>query len=91
MKKYILSIIVPFYNEKENIDILHAMSDALMKYETIDKEQIAALMKGETPQPPKGWDDSSTSSGSDSSNDAETSKEDKSSSDEKIGGPAGEH
>ena len=76
---------------KENIDILHAMSDALMKYETIDKDQIADNMNGKTPQAPKGWDDSSPSSGSDSSNNAETSKEEKSSSDEKIGGPAGEH
>ena len=76
---------------KENVDILHSMSDALMKYETIDKDQIADLMNGKTPQAPKGWDDSSSSSGSDSSNDAETSKEDKTSPDEKIGGPAGEH
>lgn len=74
---------------KENIDVLHAMSDALMKYETIDKDQIAAIMKGETPQPPKGWDD--PSSGGDTKNTAEPSEEDKTSSDGKIGGPAGEH
>ena len=73
---------------KENIDILHAMSDALMKYETIDKDQIAALMKGETPQPPKGWDDSSSNDGG---NSKAESVEDKPSSDGKIGGPAGEH
>lgn len=69
---------------KDNIEILHAMSDALMKYETIDKDQIAALMKGETPQPPKGWDD-------DSNNTTQSTKEDKPASDSKIGGPAGEH
>ena len=74
---------------KENVDILHAMSDALMKYETIDKDQIAAIMKGETPQAPKGWDDSS--SGGDAKNTAEPAEEDKASSDGKIGGPAGEH
>ena len=74
---------------KENIDILHAMSDALMKYETIDKDQIAAIMKGETPQPPKGWDDHSSSN--DSENNKTESSEDKPSSDSKIGGPAGEH
>ena len=74
---------------KENVDILHAMSDALMKYETIDKDQIAAIMKGETPQAPKGWDDSS--SGGDAKNTAEPTEEDKASSDGKIGGPAGEH
>ena len=74
---------------KENIDVLHTMSDALMKYETIDKDQIAALMKGETPQPPKGWDDSSSSN--DGGNNKAESAEEKSSSDSKIGGPAGEH
>ena len=77
---------------KENLDILHAMSDALMKYETIDKEQIADIMNGKTPQAPKGWDDSSTSSGSgDDKNSSEATKEDKPSADDKIGGPAGEH
>ena len=75
---------------KDNIDILHAMSDALMKYETIDKDQIADLMNGKTPQPPQGWDDSSSSSSSGGSTKAEAS-EDKTSSDGKIGGPAGEH
>jgi len=45
---------------KENVDILHAMSDALMKYETIDKDQIADLMAGKAPRPPEGWDDSDT-------------------------------
>ncbi len=77
---------------KENMDVLHAMSDALMKYETIDKDQITDLMNGKTPQAPKGWDDSSTSSGSsDAKNSTEATKEDKPSADDKIGGPAGEH
>ncbi|MDM8566024.1 ATP-dependent zinc metalloprotease FtsH [Candidatus Halobeggiatoa sp. HSG11] len=38
---------------KENLDILHAMSEALLKYETIDSEQINALMAGEQAEPPK--------------------------------------
>ena len=42
---------------KDNIDKLHAMSDALMTYETIDKEQIDDIMAGIKPRPPKGWDD----------------------------------
>jgi cell division protease FtsH len=75
---------------KENIDVLHAMSDALMKYETIDKDQIADIMEGKDPQPPKGWDDNSSSSGNNKKT-TESSKEDKPSSDSKIGGPAGEH
>ncbi|MDH5659933.1 MAG: ATP-dependent zinc metalloprotease FtsH [Gammaproteobacteria bacterium] len=74
---------------KDNIDILHAMSDALIKYETIDKDQIEDLMTGKTPKPPEGWDDSSTSG--DDKNTTESIKEDKSSSDSKIGGPAEEH
>jgi cell division protease FtsH len=42
---------------KENIDILHAMAAALMKYETIDKEQIDDLMERRPVRDPKGWDD----------------------------------
>ncbi len=49
---------------KENVDKLHAMAEALMKYETIDAGQIKDIMAGRTPQPPEDWDDdSSTSSG----------------------------
>jgi len=47
---------------KEKISILHAMTKALMKYETIDQVQIAALMKGEVPLPPEGWSDDDSSS-----------------------------
>ena len=43
----------------EKMDILHAMSDALMKYETIDSEQLARLMRGEPPGPPENWTDPS--------------------------------
>ena len=39
----------------ERIKILHLMSDALIKYETIDAEQIEQLMKEEVPNPPKDW------------------------------------
>ena len=42
---------------KENIDILHTMSEALMKYETIDKYQIDDLMARIAVREPKGWDD----------------------------------
>jgi cell division protease FtsH len=40
------------------LDKLHKMSDALIKYETIDENQIADIMQGRDPQPPAGWDDS---------------------------------
>jgi cell division protease FtsH len=41
----------------DNMDILHSMSDALMKYETIDIGQIERLMKREEPGPPADWGD----------------------------------
>jgi len=39
----------------ENVDKLHAMADALMKYETIDSEQIQRIMQGRDPGPPESW------------------------------------
>ncbi|TPW18689.1 MAG: cell division protease FtsH [Halothiobacillaceae bacterium] len=41
---------------KENIDKLHKMADALIKYETIGVEQIDDVMAGRDPRPPKDWD-----------------------------------
>jgi cell division protease FtsH len=38
---------------QENISILHKMADALMKWETIDKDQIDDLMAGKDARPPK--------------------------------------
>jgi len=43
---------------KDNEDILHTMADALMKYETIDKDQINDLMARKPVRDPEGWDDS---------------------------------
>ena len=40
----------------ENIDKLHIMSDTLMQYETIDRDQIDDIMMGVKPRPPKDWD-----------------------------------
>jgi cell division protease FtsH len=40
---------------KANIDILHAMADALLKYETIDLGQIDRLMERREPGPPADW------------------------------------
>jgi cell division protease FtsH len=50
---------------KENMDILHTMSEALMKYETIDKYQIEDLMNRKPVREPKGWDDTPPSSNTD--------------------------
>ncbi|WP_064605813.1 ATP-dependent zinc metalloprotease FtsH [Photobacterium sp. J15] len=42
----------------ENMDIMHAMKDALMKYETIDAAQIDDLMERKSViRAPKGWTD----------------------------------
>jgi cell division protease FtsH len=40
-----------------NLDKLHSMAEALIKYETIDEEQLKDIMAGRTPRPPKDWDD----------------------------------
>ncbi len=42
---------------QENISILHKMADALMKWETIDKDQIDDLMAGNEPKAPKDDND----------------------------------
>lgn len=39
----------------DNLDILHAMSDALLKYETIDLGQIDRLMDRREPGEPADW------------------------------------
>jgi cell division protease FtsH len=73
---------------KTNIDKLHAMAEALMKYETIDSDQIDDIMTGKPPRPPQDWDDTepTASSGSSAgSQDEDDTKEGK------IGGPAGQH
>jgi cell division protease FtsH len=36
---------------------LHAMADALVKYETIDDEMIREIMAGKPPTPPAGWEE----------------------------------
>jgi cell division protease FtsH len=41
----------------ENIDKLHAMAEALVKFETIDKNQIDDVMNGRPPRPPRDWND----------------------------------
>lgn len=44
---------------EDNIDVLHAMKDALMEYETIDTHQVDDLMNRKAVRPPKDWGDSS--------------------------------
>lgn len=76
---------------EENRDILEAMKDALMEYETIDSDQVDDLMARRKVRPPRDWHND------DSSNDGDASPVGKSSAptDKKegsgpIGGPASE-
>jgi len=44
----------------DNRDKLDAMAEALMKYETIDADQIDDIMNGRTPREPRDWDNNDT-------------------------------
>ena len=44
---------------EDNMDILHAMKDALLKYETLDRNQIDDLMARRPVGEPSGWNDKS--------------------------------
>lgn len=41
----------------DNVDKLHVMAEALLKYETIDMEQIKDAMEGRVPREPRDWND----------------------------------
>ncbi|MCF6355206.1 MAG: ATP-dependent zinc metalloprotease FtsH [Candidatus Polarisedimenticolaceae bacterium] len=74
----------------ERVDILHAMADALIKYETIDADQIDDIMNGRPPRPPADWDESEPKSGG--TGEATVEDEPKSEqSEDTIGGPASQH
>ncbi len=68
---------------EENRDKLDAMAEALMKYETIDAEQIDDIMAGRTPREPRDWQDGSGT--------PTAPKEQAGRPEAPIGGPAGEH
>ncbi len=73
----------------ENLDKLHLMAGALMKYETIDAEQIDDIMQGKKPRPPKDWEEPEVDSDDDTKPSGEaTSSDDVSGT---IGGPANQH
>lgn len=67
----------------DNRDKLDAMADALMKYETIDADQIDDIMAGRTPREPRDWDNDAGTSGN------QASEGDRPES--PIGGPAAQH
>ena len=45
---------------KDNLDKLHVMAEALIKYETIDSDQIDDIMAGAKPREPKDWNEPPT-------------------------------
>ena len=71
----------------ENIDKLHMMATALLKFETIDASQIDDIMNGKKPQPPADWDEDEDEPGTG----AGSEKKEESSPDSPLGGPAGQH
>ncbi|MBY6190424.1 ATP-dependent zinc metalloprotease FtsH [Microbulbifer agarilyticus] len=74
---------------EENRDILEAMKDALMEYETLDAEQVDDLMARRKVRPPRDWHDNDYTGG-DSSDDIkpESKSED---GDSSVGGPVNGH
>ncbi len=76
----------------DNMDKLQLMSDALMKYETIDGPQIDDIMEGKVPRPPSGWDDDGRGGGPQVSTDINAESESEQSGRRDDGSvPAGEH
>jgi cell division protease FtsH len=75
----------------DNTDKLHLMAEALIKYETIDTDQIDDIMAGKTPRPPKDWEESD--SGDDGDADAKLTDKGASTDESSgsIGRPANQH
>ena len=67
-----------------NMDKLHLMADALIKYETIDSGQIDTIMEGKEPGPPADWGNDNKTRGKRAGPD-ETQQENES---EPVEGPA---
>lgn len=74
---------------EENKDILEAMKDALMEYETIDSDQVEDLMQRRKVRPPRDWGDDHWGS-KDGPTGTGTSKSDEEKPDVPVGGPAEE-
>ncbi|WP_295801816.1 ATP-dependent zinc metalloprotease FtsH [uncultured Microbulbifer sp.] len=77
---------------EDNRDILEAMKDALMEYETLDAEQVDDLMSRRKVRPPKDWHDNDfgASGGSGSTGEPEDTAQPKDG-DSPVGGPVSGH
>ena len=71
-------------SSRRNLDKLHVMAEALIKYETIDEEQIKDIMEGREPKPPADWDDAAPTR-------AATSRASATTPEAPIGKPASQH
>ncbi len=67
-----------------NLENLHKMAGALIKYETIDEHQIRDIMEGKEPRPPADWDDSLPPAGGGKARDRDAT-------DAPLGRPASQH
>ena len=76
---------------KENEKRLHVMADALIRYETIDVEQIKDIMEGREPRPPQDWSDPSPPGGDSPAVEDDSDGEQSPSGSGSIGGPASLH
>ena len=75
----------------ENKEILHAMAEALIHYETINVKQIKDIMEGREPRPPEDTPDRPPSGGDSTAVEDESDGEQSSSGSGSIGGPASLH
>ncbi len=75
---------------ESNLEILHVMASALIKYETLDTAQIDDIMAGKPPRPPQDWMDDDPRGAPPVKEDA-SEADDSSGNDGKIGGPASSH
>ncbi|MCP5322033.1 MAG: ATP-dependent metallopeptidase FtsH/Yme1/Tma family protein [Pseudomonadales bacterium] len=75
----------------DNIDKLHAMAEALVQYETLDTEQIDAIMAGRNAQPPVHWSDRGGGRPAAPPTSGDVPRADDKPAGGPIGGPAGEH
>src|SRR5215472_11792983 len=73
---------------QDNMAKLHTMAAALIKYETIDAEQIDDIMAGREPRPPEGWSDADHNGSAPA---VAREKVREPSPEVKIGGPASQH
>ncbi len=78
---------------KQNLEKLHLMAEALIKYETIDSNQIGDIMEGRPARKPVDWDDEDSGGSTRSAlhDSDETDKKAEKKSDGPIGGPASTH